>query len=69
VARENINSYTSQNKQQALVALHVQIEAIPEKMKIRIAVPLEFITTAQTKVCMLTHNKNHRSKVSVNLPV
>jgi hypothetical protein len=33
---------------QATDALDVQVEAIPEKMKIRIAVPLEFITIEQT---------------------
>jgi len=41
----------------------LRIEAVPEKMKIRIAVPLEFITIEQTSVCMFIHNKN-RAKVA-----
>ena len=37
-----------QDKKKALNALDVQIVAIPQEMKIRIAVPLEFITIEQT---------------------
>ena len=33
---------------QATGALDVQVEAIPEKMEIRIAVPLKFITIERT---------------------
>jgi hypothetical protein len=57
---------TLQDKKKALNAFDVQIVAIPGEMKIRIAVPLEFITIEQTSGCMFTHNKNHRAKVSAN---
>jgi hypothetical protein len=36
----------------AVNALDVQIVAIPGKMKIRIAVPLELFTIEQTSACM-----------------
>jgi hypothetical protein len=37
--------------------------AIPQEMKIRIVVPLEFITAKQTSGCMFTDNRN-RAKVA-----
>jgi hypothetical protein len=37
---------TLQDKKKSLNALDVQTVAIPQKMKIRISIPLEFITTA-----------------------
>jgi len=40
--RNKLNNYTFQEKRQALDALDVQLVATPEKLKIRIAVPLEF---------------------------
>ena len=46
--RDRLNNYTFQEKRQALDALDVQLVATPEKLKIRIAVPLEFITIEQT---------------------
>ena len=46
--KANLNKCSLQDKRKALNALDVQIVAIPEKMKIRIAVPLEFITIEQT---------------------
>jgi hypothetical protein len=44
--KENISEVNG--KRQILNALDVQIVAVPEKIKIRIAVPLEFITTGRT---------------------
>lgn len=46
--RKNLDKCTLQDKKKALNALDVQIAAIPGEMKIRIAVPLEFITIEQT---------------------
>ncbi|MCJ7515382.1 MAG: hypothetical protein MUO89_05385 [Dehalococcoidia bacterium] len=46
--RLNLDKCTLQDKKKALNALDVEIAAIPQEMKIRIVVPLEFITTAQT---------------------
>jgi len=43
----------------ALNALDVQIVAIPQEMKIRIAVPLEFITIEQTSGCSSDHAYDH----------
>ena len=57
------------NKKKVLNALDVKIMATPQETKIRIAVPLEFITIEQTSGCMLTHNKNRRSKVFVKVTV
>ena len=47
-AKDNLNKCSLQDRKNALNALDVQIVAIPEEMKIRIAVHMEFITTAQT---------------------
>jgi hypothetical protein len=66
--KHNLENCTLQDKKKALNALDVQIVAIPQEMKIRIAVPLEFITIGQTWGCMFTYNKNHRAKVTGNLP-
>jgi sRNA-binding protein len=46
--RANLDKCTLQDKKKALNALDVQMVAIPQEMKIRIAVPLEFITIEQT---------------------
>ena len=46
--KRNLDKCTLQDKKKALNALDVQIVAMPGEMKIRIAVPLEFITTVQT---------------------
>jgi len=46
--RVNLDKCTLQDKKKALNALDVEIVAIPQEMKIRIAAPLEFITIAQT---------------------
>jgi len=65
--KRNLDKCTLQDKKKALNALDVQIVAIPGEMKIRIAVPLECTTIEQTSVCMFTHNKNHRSKVTADI--
>ena len=44
-----------QDTKKALNALDVQIVAIQGEMKIRIAVPLDFITIEQTSACILNH--------------
>ena len=46
--RVNLDKCTLQDKKKALNALDVEIVAIPQEMKIRIAVPLEFITIERT---------------------
>jgi len=46
--KANLNKCTLQGQKQALNALDVQILPAPERMKIRVAVPLDFITTART---------------------
>ena len=47
-AKANPDQSKIPDKKKTLSALDVQIVAIPEEMKIHIAVPLEFITTART---------------------
>jgi hypothetical protein len=46
--RANLDKCTLQDKIKALNALDVPIVEIPGEMKIRIVVPLEFITIVQT---------------------
>jgi len=62
--KANLNKCTLQDKKKALNALDFQVIAVPEKMKIRIAVPLEFITIEQTSVCTFTHNKIHTCQMA-----
>ena len=58
----NLDKCTLQDKKKALNALDVQIVAIPHEMKIRIAVPLEFITIVQTSGCIFTQNSGAKKK-------
>ena len=67
--KRNLDKCTLSDKKKALNALDVQIAAIPEEMKIRIAVPLEFITIVQTSGCMFTHNKKNKVRVTADLIV
>lgn len=43
---------------------HVQIAAIAERVKIRIAVPLEFTAFEQASVCMFTHDNIESSALN-----
>ena len=56
--RNKLNNYTYHEKRQALDALDVQVVATREKMKIRIAVPLELFTIEQTSACNFAHVKH-----------
>jgi hypothetical protein len=53
--KANLDKCSLQGEKQASNALYVQVIAVPEKMKIPIAVPLEFITTARTSACLSGH--------------
>jgi hypothetical protein len=43
-----LDKFSLQGKKQALNALDVHVMAVPEKIKIRVAVALEFITIERT---------------------
>ena len=47
-----MDKFSLQGKKQALNALDVQVMAAPEKVKIRVAVALEFITIERTSGCL-----------------
>jgi len=49
--KANLDKCSLQGKKQALNTLDVQVVAVPEKIKIRVAVPLEFITIERTSGC------------------
>jgi hypothetical protein len=48
IVKANLNRCSLQDKKHALNALDVQVMAVPEKIKIGVAVALEFITIEQT---------------------
>jgi site-specific DNA recombinase len=50
--KTNLGKCSFSTKRQALNALDVQIIAVPEKMKIRVAVPTEFITIERTSASL-----------------
>jgi hypothetical protein len=59
----NLDKCTLQDKKKAL---DVQIVTIQEKKKIRIAVPLEFVTIERTSGYTLCRAKNKRAEVYVS---
>lgn len=59
----NLKKMSVQAKKQALNALDVQVIAAPERVKIRVAVPLDFITIERTSGYQLRHAKNRRCRV------
>ena len=50
--KSKLDKFSLQGKKQALNALDVQVMAAPEKVKIRVAVALEFITIERTSGCL-----------------
>jgi len=55
--QQSLDGCGLQEKRMALDALDVKVMATPEKVDIRLAVPLEFITIEQTSGCLVSRAK------------
>jgi hypothetical protein len=54
-------------KRLAFDALDIKAIVTKDRVQVQGVIPMDLVTIEQTSGCMFTHNKNHRTRVFVNL--